>query len=154
MRKEQPQERETDRLEATRRNDSHRYDDILYLPHPVSKTHPQMPISDRAAQFAPFAALTAHGAAIRETARLTDQKIELDENSKTMLDQKMQLLQEQMEAGVHPETEITYFVKDANKEGGAYKSSRGKIRKIDEYFRIIVMEEGIQIALDDVIEIM
>lgn len=153
MKKEQQQESGTDRLADTKRSAAHCYDDILYLPHHVSKKHSQMSIHDRAAQFAPFAALTAHGAAIRETARLTDRKIELDENSKTMLDQKMQLIQEQLGAGVHPEAEITYFVKDTNKEGGAYVIVRGSIRKIDEYLRVIVMEDGSRIAMDDVTEI-
>lgn len=153
MKKAQQQESGMDRLAGTKRSAAHCYDDILYLPHHVSKKHPQMSIHDRAAQFAPFAALTAHGAAIRETARLTDRKIELDENSKTMLDQKMQLFQEQLGAGVHPEAEITYFVKDAQKEGGAYVTARGSIRKIDEYLRVIVMEDGSRIAMDDVTEI-
>ncbi|MGI6019193.1 MAG: hypothetical protein ACOX8M_10440 [Marvinbryantia sp.] len=153
MKKAQQQERGTDRSADTKRSAAQCYEDILYLPHYVSKQHPQMSRHDRAAQFAPFAALTAHGAAIRETARLTDRKIELDENSKTMLDQKMQLIQEQLGAGIHPETEITYFVKDAIKEGGAYVTVREGIRKIDEYLRMIVTEEGNRIPMDDVIEI-
>lgn len=131
-----------------------RYDDILYLPHHVSKKHPQMSIHDRAAQFAPFAALTVHGAAIRETARLTDQKIELDENCKTILDQRLQLIQEQMNAGADPEIKIIYFVEDARKDGGAYVTVSGYVRKIDEYLQAVIMQDSMQIPIKDIVEIM
>ncbi len=153
MKRERQQESETDKSADTKRSTEQRYEDILYLPHHVSKQHPQMSLHDRAAQFAPFAALTAHGAAIRETARLTERKMELDENGKAMLDQRMQMIQEQLGAGICPEAEITYFVKDAAKEGGAYATVRGSICKIDEYSRTIVLAEGGRIAMDDVIEI-
>ena len=73
--------------------DSHRYDDIIHLPHHVSTAHPPMPAADRAAQFSPFAALTGHEAAIRETARLTDERAELDENAKGVLDEKLRMIQ-------------------------------------------------------------
>ena len=96
-------------------NSMRSYDDILHLPHHVSATHPQMPVSERAAQFSPFAALTGHQKAIKEAARLTDEKIELDENSKTILDQKLQNL---LEYSVDPpEATVTYFQKDSKKDG-------------------------------------
>ena len=94
-----------------------KYDDLLYMPHPVSKKHPQMPILDRAAQFAPFAALTGHSAAIKETARLTDSKIELDEDTRMQLDMKQQILLEM--TAKQPEIIVTYFKKDARKSGGS-----------------------------------
>lgn len=94
-------------------NSMRSYDDILHLPHHVSATHPQMPVSERAAQFSPFAALTGHQKAIKEAARLTDEKIELDENSKTILDQKLQNL---LEYSVDPpEATVTYFQKTQRK---------------------------------------
>ena len=83
------------------------YDDILHLPHPTSKRHPRMPIADRAAQFSPFAALTGHGAAIEETARVTDRRIELDEDAKEQLDQTLQLLLERIDE--QPEITVTWF---------------------------------------------
>lgn len=101
-----------------RSNDPHRYDDMLHLPHPTSQKHPRMPISDRAAQFSPFAALTGHEAAVKETARLTDQKIELDESKKAILDAKLQMIVEQIKS--QPIVTITYFVPDEKKAGGAY----------------------------------
>lgn len=142
-----------DREAMEKRNQKQCYDDIIQLPHHVSRSHPQMSIHDRAAQFAPFAALTAHGAAVRETARLTDQKIELDENCKAVLDQQIQLIQEQLIAGTHPDADITYFIKDSCKEGGAYVTVSGSIRKIDAYRHRIIMKDGTQIPSGDIAEI-
>lgn len=132
-------------------NDSHRYDDIIHLPHHTSSTHPQMPVADRAAQFAPFAALTGHEAAIQETARLTEEKIVLDENAKALLDEKLRLIQE-MPAG-RREVTVTYFVQDEKKSGGHYISVTGTVRKIDGYRQSMVMADGLRIPLDDIIEI-
>ena len=98
------------------------YDDIIDLPHPTSARHPRMPMRDRAAQFSPFAALTGHGAAIAETARLTDQKIELAEDEKAVLDQKLRLL---LETG--GEGTFTWFLPDAKKEGGSYAGAVGRV---------------------------
>ena len=111
--------------------DSHRYDDIIHLPHHVSTAHPPMPAADRAAQFSPFAALTGHEAAIRETARLTDERAELDENAKAVLDEKLRMIQEMLPA--HPEITVTYFQPDAKKSGGAYVSVTGRVKKLDLY---------------------
>lgn len=140
-------------MEKEKTNQKQCYDDIIHLPHHVSRRHPQMSIHDRAAQFAPFAALTAHGAAVRETARLTDRKIELDENCKAVLDQQIQLIQEQLIAGTHPDTDITYFIKDSCKEGGAYVTVSGSVRKIDAYRRAVIMSDSMQIPLEDIAEI-
>ena len=96
------------------------YEDIINLPHHVSPTRPQMPMSDRAAQFAPFAALTGYDAAIKETGRLTDEKIELDEEALTALDMKYQFLMDALDDA--PEVTITYFQPDERKAGGKYVS--------------------------------
>ncbi len=125
-----------------------KYDDIIHLPHHVSTKHPQMPALDRAAQFSPFAALTGHEAAIRETARLTDVKLELDEDKKEELDECLQMLQ--MQSALKPEAEITYFVPDARKEGGSYLSVRGCIKKFDDMGHKIVMENGTMIPISDI----
>lgn len=128
-----------------------KYDDIIHLPHHVSTKHPQMPIVDRAAQFSPFAALTGHDAAIKETARLTDQRIELDESQKKFLNEKLLLIAEEIEK--HPVRSITYFVPDMKKEGGAYVRISGVVKKIDTDKRWILMEEGERIPIDEIIEI-
>ena len=128
-----------------------KYDEIMGLPHHVSKTRPQMPMSDRAAQFAPFAALTGYDAAIKETGRLTDEKIELDEESLTALDMKYQLLMEALDDA--PEVTITYFQPDERKAGGKYVSAVGAVKKIDDFERRITMRDGTRIPMDDVLSI-
>ena len=127
------------------------YEDIINLPHHVSKTRPQMPMSDRAAQFAPFAALTGYDAAIKETGRLTDDKIELDEEALTALDMKYQLLMDAL-ADV-PEVTITYFQPDERKAGGKYLTATGAVKKVDDYERLITMQDGAKIPMDDVLSI-
>lgn len=102
---------------------NNRYDEIINLPHHVSKTRPQMPMSDRAAQFAPFAALTGYDSAIKETGRLTDERIELDEEALTALDMKYQLLMDALNEA--PKVTITYFQPDERKAGGKYASQVG-----------------------------
>ena len=127
------------------------YDDIINLPHHVSRKHPQMSIHDRAAQFAPFAALTGHGEAIAETARLTDRKIELDDYEKMKLDEKLLILQEDiMEM---PEISVTYFCPDEKKEGGKYVTVTKALRKINEMERTLLMEDGMQIRIEDILEV-
>lgn len=132
-------------------SNSNRYDDIIDLPHFVSKTHPQMPIENRAAQFSPFAALVGYGAAIKETARLTDERIELDDDEKIMLSGKLQLIMEHIKES--PEVTITFFVPDELKSGGAYADVTGTIKKVDAYERAIVMTSGKAIPIDEVIAI-
>ena len=128
-----------------------KYNEIMGLPHHVSKTRPQMPMSDRAAQFAPFAALTGYDAAIKETGRLTDERIELDVEALSALDMKYQLLMEALDEA--PEVTITYFQPDERKAGGKYVSAVGAVKKIDDYERRITMQDGTRIPMDDVLSI-
>ena len=128
-----------------------KYNEIMGLPHHVSKTRPQMPMSDRAAQFAPFAALTGYDAAIKETGRLTDERIELDVEALSALDMKYQLLMEALDEA--PEVTITYFQPDERKAGGKYVSAVGAVKKIDDFERRIAMQDGAKISMDDVLSI-
>lgn len=128
-----------------------KYDDIINLPHHESTKHPKMPALDRAAQFLPFAALTGHDAAVRETARLTDSKVELDEIRKEELDLHLQLLREQLIQ--KPQVSITYFVPDAKKDGGAYRTITGTIQTIEETWHQVIMENGTVIPIRDIFEI-
>ena len=128
-----------------------KYNEIMGLPHHVSKTRPQMPMSDRAAQFAPFAALTGYDAAIKETGRLTDERIELDVEALSALDMKYQLLMEAHDDV--PEVTITYFQPDERKAGGKYVSAVGAVKKIDDFERRITMQDGAKIPMDDVLSI-
>lgn len=131
--------------------DLHRYDDIIGLPHPVSVRHPQMPVSDRAAQFSPFAALTGYDAVIREAARLTDAAVELGEDSKAILDEKLQIVQEHLKE--HPVLTVVYFEPDARKVGGAYVSVTGGVKRIDLNRRQLVLTDGTSIQMDNIMEI-
>ena len=128
-----------------------KYNEIMGLPHHVSKTRPQMPMSDRAAQFAPFAALTGYDAAIKETGRLTDERIGLDVEALSALDMKYQLLMEALDEA--PEVTITYFRPDERKAGGKYVSAVGAVKKIDDFERRITMQDGAKIPMDDVLSI-
>ena len=127
------------------------YDDILHLHHPTSKRHPRMPIVDRAAQFSPFAALTGHKAAIEETARVTDRRIELDEDAKEQLDQTLQLLLERIDE--QPEITVTWFSPDKKKAGGQYHTATGKLKRIDTQESRLILTDGTQIPLEDLLEI-
>ena len=128
-----------------------KYDKIMGLPHHVSKTRPQMPMSDRAAQFAPFAALTGYDSAIKETGRLTDERIELDEGALTALNMKYQLLMDALDDT--PEVTITYFQPDERKDGGKYITATGTVKKVDDFERRIAMQDGTKIPMDDVLSI-
>lgn len=128
-----------------------KYDEIIDLPHHVSKTRPQMPMSDRAAQFSPFAALTGYDSAIKETGCLTDEKIELGEESLTALNARYQMLMDVLAEG--PEVRITYFKPDERKAGGAYVTITGAIRKIDDFEQIIIMQDGTRIPMGDVLSL-
>jgi hypothetical protein len=124
------------------------YDDIIHLPHHVSNKHPPMRRSDRAAQFSPFAALTGYNAAVKETARLTDSKLELDETEKAMLNEKLQQLVEQLET--KPQVRITYFSPDEKKNGGAYVTAFGAVRKLDTAAHALCLTDGKRIPIDDI----
>lgn len=124
----------------------HKYDDIINLPHHVSKRHPQMSLMNRAAQFSPFAALTGHEAAIQETARLTDSFIELSEDRKERLDEQLQMIMENLEQ--KPECEITYFQPDEKKTGGSYVTVCGRIKKVDRFEQKIMFTDGTALPIN------
>ena len=128
-----------------------KYDEIINLEHHVSKTRPQMPMSDRAAQFSPFAALTGYDDAIRESGRLTDGRTEFEENYLDALNMKFRLLLEHLDD--LPEIRVTYFRPDDLKSGGAYLDVVGTVKKIDEYERLMVMTDGTKLPLDDIVDI-
>lgn len=129
----------------------HKYDDIINLPHHQSKTHGHMPLLDRAAQFSPFAALTGHEEAIEETSRLTENRVELDDDTKVELNRKLQYLASNIQ--VQPQVEITYYVADSLKDGGKYVTKKDKVKKIDMYRRVIVMIDKSEINVDDIVEV-
>ena len=126
-----------------------KYDAILHLPHHVSKKHPPMPMSDRAAQFAPFAALTGYDAAIRENARLTQERIDPAEAELAALDRRFRLLQEHLEE--QPEVRLTRFRPDERKSGGVYETVSGIVKQIDLIARRIRLLDGTDIPMDDVL---
>lgn len=132
-------------------DDPHRYDDIINLPHPEPKSHPRMPQENRAAQFSPFAALVGYDAAIQETARLTDEYMELDEEEKLRISSRLQLIQDHV--NVRPEVTLTFFQPDARKDGGAYVVVTGNVKKVDVHERIIVMMDGKRIPIDQLLAI-
>lgn len=134
-----------------KKNCQNKYEDIINLPHHVSKTHPQMPLYDRAAQFSPFAALTGYEAAIQETARLTDAWVQLSEDKKQELDKKIQQLMAE-EMRLKPVT-ITHFQTDERKEGGSYAAITGQIKKIDMYMRKLVLTDGTEIDMEKITDI-
>lgn len=132
-------------------NDLHRYDDIINLPHHVSESRPRMSAINRAAQFSPFAALTGYEDAIKETARLTDMRIELDELAKAVLDEKLRIIREQLSG--KPEITITYFLPDEDKAGGSYITTNGVVKKIDVHDKTVVLQDGTRIAIEEIINI-
>ena len=129
----------------------HWYDDIIDLPHWQSPARPRMSRMNRAAQFAPFAALAGHDVAIQETGRLTDTFKELDESRKAELDEKLRCLVAHLHE--EPMVTITYFRPDGKKDGGTYLSAAGVVRKIDEYKKTVIMENQIVIPVDWIFEI-
>ncbi len=124
------------------------YDDIINLPHHTSETRPKMSMHDRAAQFSPFAALTGHDAALEETARLTDTRIELDECEKEILNEKLMMISD----GTQVVT-VTWFKPDERKFGGAYVDVTDTVKKIDIYSREIIMSNGERIPVDEIYDI-
>jgi len=122
------------------------YDDIIHLPHYEPKRHPRMPVADRAAQFAPFAAVAGHDAAIREESRTTDSWAELADSGNDRLNRKMQQLVTMLQQ--HPTVNIEYFLPDSHKSGGSYQTVSGEVKRIDEYERVIELTDGRKIAID------
>lgn len=129
----------------------HQYDDIINLPHHVSPTRPQMSMINRAAQFSPFAALTGYDAAIKETGRLTDSRIELLEDDRAALDRKQQLLADHLSN--HPEVSVTYFIPDERKDGGAYVTVTCIVKRIDDVQRAMMLTDGTIIPIDEIIDL-
>lgn len=130
---------------------THEYDDIINLPHHISKVHPPMTMLQRAAQFAPFAALTGYGTAIQETARLTDNKVELDDASLMLLNQKLSLLRNHLKE--KPIITVTFFQPDERKSGGTYKSYTGCLRDIDDFQQTLVMKDGVKIPFLSILDL-
>ncbi len=128
-----------------------RYDDIMNMPHPNSSKHPRMAVLGRAAQFSPFAALTGYEGTIRETARLTDAKAELDEDKIAALDMKLRFLADHLSEC--PEVAITYFQADGKKEGGSYKEITGAVKKINAHEQTMIMADATEIPIQDIFEI-
>ena len=126
------------------------YSDILNLPHPVSKKHPQMSLYDRAAQFSPFSALTGYDLAIKETERITEKRAVLDESRKKELDDKLGVL---IKEGLRRRVRISYFIPDDKKEGGSYWEKEACISRVDVYKRELLLDNGQSIKLDDIIDL-
>lgn len=127
------------------------YEDIIRLPHHVSAIHPPMSRENRAAQFSPFAALTGYGDAVRETARLTDQKPELDDSRKEELGLRLQFLARHLPE--HPTVTVSYFRPDERKEGGSYETVTAVVKKIDPVGKFLILRDGTRIPLDDLLEL-
>ena len=128
------------------------YDDIIILPHHVSKKHPRLSMEQRAAQFAPFAALTGYGDAVKETARLTENRIELDDEQKAIIDSKLKEIQNKLQS--NPKATITYFIPDLKKSGGEYVTIIGNIKKIDNYKQCLILNDKTAIPINEIIEIL
>ena len=128
-----------------------KYDDIIQLPHHVSSTRPHMPMLDRAAQFQPFRALTGYEDAVHETARLTDEKIELTEDEKAILDVRLQKLADEISS--QPKVTLTYFRPDKKKAGGAYICVTGRLKKIDDFEGALILMGGERILIEDIVDI-
>ncbi len=128
-----------------------KYDTIINLPYNGVKKHAKMPLEERSAQFAPFAALTGYDGQIKEKARLTNKRIEIDEDIKALLDTKIQIINDNISND--SKVEITYFVPDNKKDGGEYVSVIDTVREIDNFNRFIIMESNIKIPINEIIDI-
>lgn len=127
------------------------YDDIIDLPHHVSETHPPMSRADRAAQFSPFAALTGYDTAVRETARVTERRIELDEGVKAELNARLNCILEHLSE--HPQVSITYFMPDEKKSGGAYRTVTGAVRKLDSFAKTLTLVDGTVVPMEEMVHV-
>ena len=132
-------------------NGNTKYEDIISLPHHISKKHKQMSMQERAAQFAPFSALTGLENAVKETARFTEKKKEIDEELKVILDNKLKIIQKQILN--RPQITFTYYIPDNKKEGGKYVEVTGNVYKIDIYNEEVLLENGIIIPINEIIDI-
>ena len=126
---------------------SEKYRDIIHLPRPVSQRHAPMTLQDRAAQFAPFAALTGYEDVIEESGRLTDRRIDLDEGEKALLDEKLTQLRQNLSA--QPPVKLICFQADARKAGGAYRVVTGRVKKLDDYAKTLILTDGTVVPVDE-----
>lgn len=136
--------------------DTHKYDDIIALPHHVSENHPQMPLLSRAAQFSPFAALTGYDAAIHEAARVTQAFAEPGQDRKEQLDRQLFLIREDLSrqpASMRPEIQVVYFQPDSRKDGGAYVTFKGQVKRIDDCRRQLIFMDGTALPLENLFSI-
>ena len=124
------------------------YEDIVNLPPHISKKHPQPSMMDRAARFAPFAAITGYEEMVLEEARVTEERIDLDEGALALLNEKLNMIQEFLDE--EPEVTITYFEPDKKKSGGAYVSIAGVVKRIDEYEHLVILTDGKKILVEDI----
>ena len=131
--------------------EDYKYDDIIGLPHHTSRKRPRMSRGNRAAQFSPFAALTGYDAVIQETGRQTERRIELTEDGQSVLDRKNRFLMDRL--ADCPEVSVTYFVPDARKEGGAYVTATGCVKRIDCQKRVMILGNGTTIPLNEILEL-
>ncbi len=128
-----------------------KYDDIINLPHHELTTRQRMPLINRAASFSPFAALTGYDEAVKETARLTSERIDIDDGTKEVLNEKLRIAVDMADS--EPDVAITYFVPDSKKSGGAYVTAKGVIKRIDEYERLVIFTDKSTIPIDDIYDI-
>ena len=127
------------------------YEDIINLPHHTSKKYPRMSLEARSAQFAPFAALTGYDEVLIETARLTNERIEIDDTIKVIIDSKLQIIKENIKE--MPLITFMYFVPDTKKNGGKYVTITGNVKKIDEYRNVLVLDNKTEIPIDEIIDL-
>ncbi len=126
--------------------ETHKYDDIIHLPHPVSDKRPGMPMIDRAAQFSPFSALTGYEDVIEETGRLTDHALELTDSRKDQLNEQLRILEEN--SRIHPAVTVVYFEPDQRKNGGSYVTATGHVKRVDSYEQVLRLSDGREIPLE------
>ena len=132
-------------------NNKQKYDDIINLEHHISKKHKQMSLENRSAQFAPFAALIGYDDAVKETARITDSKIFIDDEIKEIINKTIQQIKNNLNK--HVQIKVTYFIPDKLKNGGKYQTEVGIVAKINEYSKIIKLESGTEIPIEEIIEL-
>ena len=124
------------------------YEDIVNLPRHISKVHPQATMADRAARFSPFAAISGYEDMVKEAARVTEERIDITDATKELLNEKLNMIIEFLDE--KPEVTITYFEPDKKKDGGAYISITGTVKRIDEYERIVLMSDDKKIRIDEI----
>lgn len=124
------------------------YEDIVNLPRHISKVHPQATMADRAARFSPFAAISGYEDMVKEAARVTEERIDITDATKELLNEKLNMIIEFLDE--EPEVTITYFEPDKKKDGGAYISITGTVKRIDEYERIVLMSDDKKIRIEEI----